>query len=100
VRDSSSELPAPLWVVLLAGALLTIGFSYFFSLESFRAQAAMLAILATLIGLSLFVILTLDLPYTGSVAVKPDALMDEVSEFCSYNFVHATRGAHCAIPRP
>ena len=100
VRDSSSELPAPLWVVLLAGALMTVGFCYFFSLESFRAQAAMLAILATLIGLSLFVILTLDLPFTGSVAVKPDAMMDELHEFCSYNFVHPTAGVNCKVARP
>jgi hypothetical protein len=86
VDQSGSVLPTPLWVVLLAGGALTIGFCYFFSLESFRSQAAMVSILATLIALSLFVILALDLPFSGDVAVGPGALEDEINAFCTYNF--------------
>jgi hypothetical protein len=100
VRDSSSELPTPLWVVLLAGGVLTVGFCYFFSLDSFVSQAAMLAILSTLIALSLFVILTLDLPFTGGVAVAPSALTGEMNEFCSYNFVHPKQGENCNLRHP
>lgn len=88
VDDSSSELSPVMWAVLIAGGILTVGFCYFFSLESFASQAAMISILATLITLSLFLILTLDLPFTGTVATHPTALTDEIHEFCSYNFVH------------
>ena len=95
IQDSSSQLPLPLWVVLLIGAGLTIGFTYFFGLESFTAQAIMVSTLATIIALSLFVILTLDLPYSGDVAAKPGALEAEINEFCSYNFVVPAAGENC-----
>jgi hypothetical protein len=41
----------------------------------------MVAALATLIGLSLLVILTLNLPYTGDVAVKPEAMRTAIESF-------------------
>jgi hypothetical protein len=96
IEDSGSELPASLWAVLLVGAVLTIGFTYFFGLKSFAAQAAMVGTLAAIIGLSLFVILSLDLPFTGDVAVQPTAMKSALTEFCSYNFVIPGAGAHCA----
>jgi hypothetical protein len=95
VRESASELPISLWVVLIVGGVLTVGFCYFFSLESFAAQATMIGILATLVGIALFVILSLDFPFTGSVANGPDALVREINEFCSYDFVHPLRSARC-----
>jgi hypothetical protein len=64
-------------------------------LESFTAQAIMVSTLAAIIALSLFVILTLDLPYTGDVAARPDALEAEINEFCSYNFVVPAGGENC-----
>lgn len=96
VDDSSSTLPAPLWIVLLVGAALTIGFTYFFGLDSFASQAAMMSALAVIIALSLFVILALDLPFSGDLAIKPTALEAEIAEFCSYDFVHPERGRRCA----
>lgn len=93
--DSSSTLPIPLWVVLLVGGALTIGFTYFFGLESFASQAAMMSTLSIIIGLSLFLILVLDLPYSGDLAIKPDALKGEIAEFCSYDFVHPERADLC-----
>jgi hypothetical protein len=88
LEDASSMLPTPLWTVLIIGGVLTIVFCYFFGLANAWAQAGMLTILALLIGLSLFVILALDLPYSGGVAGKPNMLIAEIHEFCSYNFVH------------
>lgn len=98
IHDSRGELPTPLWIVLLVGGVLTICFCYFFSLESFVAQAAMMSILSTLIALMLFVIMSLDLPYTGSVSIKPEAMIDEINEFCGYNFTHPHIRAMCTTP--
>jgi hypothetical protein len=95
VQDSAQTLPPPLWAVLLIGAVLSVGFSLFFGLKSFVAQLLMVSILAVLIALSLFVILTLDLPFTGGVAAEPTAMKDEINEFCSYNFVNPGRGSNC-----
>ena len=70
--------------VILTGSALHLG-----------ASNAMIGILATLVGIALFVILSLDFPFTGSVANGPDALVREINEFCSYDFVHPLRSARC-----
>ncbi len=98
VEDSSTSLPTTLWVVLLLGGAITVGFTYFFGLKSFLAQAAMVATLAVIIALSLFVILSLDLPFTGDVAAQPTALREEMAEFCSYNFANPSQGHNCKDP--
>lgn len=84
--DSTAEVPASLWVVLIAGAVITIGFVYFLGIERFAPQAAMVAALGSIIALSLFVILTLDLPFTGGVSVKPDAMRSVIAGFSHQKF--------------
>ncbi len=86
IRDSNSEIPAPLWLVLIGGGVITVGFTYFFGLESFRAQAVMVSSLAAVIALSGVTILTLNLPFTGGVAIKPEAMHAEIAEFPAYSF--------------
>ena len=85
IFDSSSALPAPLWGVLIAGGLLTVGFTYFFGVASFRAQLLMVAALASMIGLVLFLILVLDLPFTGDVGVRPARMQRIIEEFRHYS---------------
>lgn len=86
VLDSDSEIPAPLWLVLMAGGAITVAFTYFFGLESWRAQAVMVSALAAVIALSVLTILTLNLPFSGDVSIKPDAMRAEVAEFNTYTF--------------
>lgn len=86
VRDSTSEIPTSLWAVLILGGVISIAFTYFFAPNSFLAHALMVSALAAIISLSLFVILTLNLPFTGGVALQPDAMQAEIAEFPSYNF--------------
>jgi hypothetical protein len=84
--ESQSQIPSTLWVVLLVGAFITITFTYFFALDSLGHQALMVSALATLIALSLLVILTLNLPYTGDVSVKPEAMHTELDSFAPTMF--------------
>jgi hypothetical protein len=79
VLKSGTHLPVPVWVVLIAGAVISVGFTYFFGVRSFLAQALMVGALAAITGLVLFLILSLDLPFTGDVGVGPTP-MQEVSE--------------------
>ena len=97
IEDSSSLLSHPLWVVLLVGGALTVAFTYFFGLESFGVQAMMVSTLSVIISLSLFVILVLDLPFTGDLAVQPTALRGEVTHFCSYNFIAPPFLSNCNV---
>ena len=71
--DNRSALPGVVWVVLLGGGMITIGFSFFFGTENIWAQALMVAGLATAVALVLFLILAFDEPFSGIAAVKPTA---------------------------
>lgn len=51
--------------MIYAGLIITIGFSYFFGLETFRSQALMCAIFASLLGLTIVAILELAIPAKG-----------------------------------
>jgi Protein of unknown function (DUF4239) len=79
VLASGTQLPLPVWVVLIAGAAISVGFTYFFGVKNFLAQALMVGALAAITGLVVFLVLTLDLPYTGDVGVAP-AAMKEVDD--------------------
>jgi hypothetical protein len=65
------SFPSVVWLVIYAGLFITIGFGYFFGLETFRSQALMCAIFASLLGLTILAILELAHPYQGTDAV-PD----------------------------
>jgi Protein of unknown function (DUF4239) len=64
------NLPLVVWVVIYAGLLITISFSYFFGLETFGSQALMCAIFSSLLGLTLLAIIELAHPYQGSVTIS------------------------------
>ena len=61
------------WAVVLAGTALTIVFAFFFGAPNARVQAAMIALLASVIGLVVFLIVALDYPFRGTVSIKPTA---------------------------
>jgi Protein of unknown function (DUF4239) len=62
-----------MWVVLIAGAIVTIAFTYLFGFDQPLMQQLMIGGLSFLIGLVLFLIMALDYPFRGSIAVQPEA---------------------------
>jgi len=74
LHHSMGAVPTPLWVMLTAGAVITIGFTFFFGMENLRAQSLMTGALAIIIFLGLFTIVTYDHPFLGDVSVTPEAL--------------------------
>lgn len=81
VLTSGTQLPVPVWIVLIAGAAISVGFTYFFGVRNFVAQALMVGALAAITGLVLFLILSLDLPFTGDVGVGPAPMREVAAEF-------------------
>jgi len=73
IRAAGTEIPLTLWIVLLVGGAMTVGFSFVLGNKNVRAQAFMTAWLGAVIGLLLFVILELNFPFTGDVSVRPTA---------------------------
>jgi hypothetical protein len=77
------SVPMALWIMLVGGALLTVGFTYFFGLENLRAQMTMTAGLALIVFMGLFVIVSYDHPFTGDVSVEPHPLRQVLENFHS-----------------
>lgn len=83
VRHLASEatLPPLFFPVLVVGGFLTVGFTYFFRLESRWLQAAMTAVLAVLIAGVLLLIFSLDHPFTGPVQVDREPFRHALEQF-------------------
>lgn len=71
--QSRSELPTLLWVVLISGAIITVGFGLFFRAHNVRAHLLMSGLFAGLVALMLLLILELDNPFSGSTRIQPYA---------------------------
>lgn len=79
--DNQGQLPGALWVVLIAGGAITVGFTYLFGVPKVRPQILMVGSLAAMIALTLFLVLSLDLPFSGSLRVGPTAMENAITEF-------------------
>lgn len=73
--------PGVIWAVLSAGAVVTIGFTFFFGTENLRAQALMTGALSVMIFAGLWTIVAIDHPFAGAVKVGPDALTAVLADF-------------------
>ncbi len=70
---AEESIPAVLWVVLVAGGVVAVGFTYLFGLEHTESHALMVASLAGVIALVLFTIGVLDHPFSGGARIEPSA---------------------------
>jgi hypothetical protein len=67
----NTGLPAVMWAVIIAGAFISLSASFFFKVEDARLQAIHALLLATFIGLVIFMIFTMDHPFRGGLALEP-----------------------------
>jgi hypothetical protein len=74
-------VPTVLWLALSLGGVLTVAFTYFFGAENLRAQVLMTGILAVIVFMGLFVIVSIDHPFTGPVHVDSGALQRVLEDF-------------------
>jgi hypothetical protein len=81
VLASDSGLPPILWLVLIGGALLVVGFAFLFGVESGYSQVAILSGLTVTISLLLFVVADAQHPFQGSFSVPPEAMESVVHQF-------------------
>jgi hypothetical protein len=73
INESGEKVPAILWLVLILGAVLTVGYSFLFGLANFVSHLLISAPLGVMVVLALIVIDQLNHPFDGMVAVTPDA---------------------------
>ena len=72
--DADHGLPAILWIILIIGGVVVIGFTYLFGLDSTVTHLLMVAALALVIALVLFTVAELDFPFRGGIRIGPEAM--------------------------
>ncbi|MGH9547781.1 MAG: DUF4239 domain-containing protein, partial [Terriglobales bacterium] len=75
IVTSSSSVSPVLWGVLIAGASLTITFTYFFAVESLQAQMLMTVLVAVTISLNVMLVGLFANPYRGDLRIQPVGFM-------------------------
>ena len=70
---STSGLSPVMWFVLVVGGLITIAYAFLFSYKQTRMRSVMVGMLATIIGLVMFLTMVMDYPFRGSVYIRPEA---------------------------
>ena len=78
---ASGIVPGIVWLVLFGGAVLTVGFTFFFGTENLRAQTMMTGALSALIFSGLLIIIAIDHPFAGTVKVLPEPLTSVLEHF-------------------
>jgi hypothetical protein len=73
IEQSSEGVPSLLWAALILGAIVTIGFAYFFGMKSTIAHAVVMFSLTAIFACLLVVVFELNYPFAGIVKVEPDA---------------------------
>jgi hypothetical protein len=68
--SSDGTVPGILWLTLLAGGIITLGYPAFFGAENSRAQVLMTVSLAALVAFALVLGLALDYPFTGDLRIS------------------------------
>jgi hypothetical protein len=78
---STGIVPGLLWLVLYSGAVLTVGFTFFFGTKNLPAQVMMTGILSLIVFMGLLVIVSIDHPFTGPVHVGAEPLQTVIEDF-------------------
>ncbi len=74
-------VPGVIWFALAASAFLTIVFTFFFGTPNLRAQVLMTGILTSMTFIGLFVIISIDYPFTGPVRIESQPLQSVLANF-------------------
>lgn len=81
ISEDSTGINGLMWAVLVAGAVITVAFTFLFGFKHDVMQLLMTGSLALLIGLVLFLTVALNYPYRGGISVQPEAFHAAMREF-------------------
>jgi Protein of unknown function (DUF4239) len=72
LADSRTVLSPVLWVVLLSGGMINVGYTYLFGVRSLAVHLIITAALTAMTALLLLVILIMDHPFAASIRVESE----------------------------
>lgn len=73
LTENATGLNGIMWTIVILGGFITVAFTYLFEFKASAMQTAMIGTLALLIGLVIFLTMSLDFPFRGNVSVRPEA---------------------------
>ncbi len=76
---AENVLHPALWLTLIVGAVVSIGYAYMFGIENRAAHAVMVGVLVFSIAGILYLISVIDRPYVGDLRVEPTAMRETVN---------------------
>lgn len=74
LNSVTEEMPGPLWVLVIVGALVCVAVTWCFHTGSFSMHFWMTILFSVLLGLMIYLIAALDNPYRGKISVSPEPL--------------------------
>jgi hypothetical protein len=72
VIASRATLLTPMWILLIAGFVVCMTFTYLFRMESLATHAFSVGAIAALVGFVLFLIFALQHPFAGEIQISPE----------------------------
>jgi ABC-type branched-subunit amino acid transport system permease subunit len=79
--EANTHVPTILWVILLGGGVLTVGFTYLFGLTNTRVHTLMVVTLTAVITSILFTIYTLEHRFSGDAQLTPEVFELDLQRF-------------------
>jgi hypothetical protein len=81
------------WLVIVAGSIITVGFIATFPVTRLSRQLLLTSVMATMFGLMIFLIVAMDHPLRGRLAVGPDAFVEVRENMVRLGREHLTGAA-------
>ena len=80
---AEDRVPGIMWVLLVLGGSATVASTYFLRLKSHAPQVLLTVLVSGVIGFILFLIISLNSPFAGSIRLPPTALQHELQRIQS-----------------
>lgn len=78
---AAGVVPGIIWVVLVAGGIMTVGSAFFFTSQNLFAQVVMTGMLSVIVCLAILAVISISYPFTGPVGVGPAPLTGLLGDF-------------------
>ena len=70
---AQTKLPGILWLIIIAGAVISLSSAFFFRVKDGRLQGIQVILLAVFLGMIIFLIVAFDRPFRGDLGLRPDS---------------------------